>query len=59
MLKLCLHHGPKEGKLLRADMNDKECEKMKKRLEEECGAICRIEKENWSNFDDLVDPNGE
>lgn len=59
ILKLCLHHGPKEGKLLRADMNDKECEKMKKYLEEECGAICKIEKENWSNFDDLVDPNGE
>ena len=57
-LRLCDQHGPKEGKLLKADMGAKECEKMKTLLEE-CGAVCRIEKENWGNFSDLSEPEGD
>eukprot|EP00943_MAST-04B_sp_MAST-4B-sp1_P001379 g1379.t1 len=44
-----------EGKLLRADMPDDECEKIKIELEK-CGAVCKIEYENWENFDDVSPP---
>ena len=44
-----------EGKLLRADMPDDECEKMKAELEK-CGAVCKLECENWGNFDDVAPP---
>ena len=55
--KEILHHCDtwEEGKLLRADMPDDECEMLKLELEK-CGAVCKIEKENWGNFDDLEPP---
>ena len=36
-------------------MPDDECEKMKAELEK-CGAVCKIECENWGNFDDVAPP---
>ena len=55
--KEILHHCNvwEEGKLLRADMPDDECESLKLELEK-YGAVCKIEKENWGNFDDLEPP---